>query len=144
MNVIKISVMLLQLALGILFVYAGVQKFIPKHEHHAAHASDEGRAVDIDKTKSFIGGLKQSGYFWPFLGIVEIVGGLLLISQYFGLLGAVMLAPVSINIFLFHLFLESHEIGEMIVTFVYLLANFLIIAYRYRDLKSTFLKLKLT
>ena len=77
------------------------------------------------------------------LGTVEILCGILLVSQYLALLGAVMLVPVTLNIFLFHLFLEPHEPGELAMTALYLLGNLLIIGYHYPKLKTTFLNFKL-
>ncbi len=77
------------------------------------------------------------------VGIAEILCGLMLVSQVFALLGAVMLVPVTLNIFLFHLFLEPHETGELLLTLLYLLANLFLIAWEFPKLKSVFLPVKL-
>jgi len=93
----------------------------------------------VVKIKALIGGMKQTGYFWSLLGIAEILCGLLLLSQALALLGAVMLVPVNLNVFLFHVYLEPHETGEMIMTGLYLLGNLVLLAYHWPALKSTFL-----
>jgi uncharacterized membrane protein YphA (DoxX/SURF4 family) len=96
----------------------------------------------VVKIKAYIGGLKKTGYFWPMLGVVEMLGGLLLLSQYFALLGAVISLPVVFNIFMFHLFLERHEPVELLMTTLYLAGNLIIIAWYYPRLKPLFLNFK--
>lgn len=54
----------------------------------------------------FIDALVGSGYFYQFLKGTELVCGLLLLSGYFVPLALVVLAPVLLNIVLFHLFLD--------------------------------------
>lgn len=138
MSKIRILILVTRIALGGLFVYAGIQKFVPKPPRPATEQGVE-LPDHVVKIKSMIGGLKGTGYFWPQLGIAEIVCGILLISQLYALLGAVMLVPLSLNIFLFHLFLEPHEVGELVMTGVYLLVNLALLAYDYPKLKMAFL-----
>ena len=131
----------MRLGLGGLFIYGGVQKFIPRPPRSP---TEEVAKVPshVQKIRSYIGGLKQTEYFWPMLGVVELIGGLLLVSQYLSLLGAVILLPVTFNIFLFHAFLTPHETGEIIMTIIYLSVNVLIISWYYPKLKPTFLNFK--
>lgn len=138
MSKIKILILVTRIALGGLFVYAGVQKFVPKPPRPTTEQGVE-LPDHVVKIKSMIGGLKGTGYFWPQLGVVEIVCGLLLISQLYALLGAVMLIPITLNIFFFHLFLEPHDVGELVMTAIYLLANLALLAYDYPKLKFAFL-----
>ena len=139
---LRVALIVMRLALGGLFVYGGVQKFIPKERPQS------GSTIELPdhviKIKSFIGGMKQTGYFWEFLGVAEILGGALLLSQVLSLLGAFILFPIVLNIFLFHAFLEPHDTGELFMTGLYLIANLVIIFYHFPDLKQTFLKFKLT
>ncbi len=53
----------------------------------------------------FLGGLVSSGYFLPVLAATEIIGGLLLLTGVAAPLALVVLAPVTLQIFLFHAFL---------------------------------------
>src|SRR4051794_22457533 len=57
------------------------------------------------KLVAFMTGIMATGYFFPFLKITEIICGLLLLSGAFVPLALVVLAPISINIFLVHAFL---------------------------------------
>jgi putative oxidoreductase len=54
---------------------------------------------------SFMGGLASSGYFFPFLKGTEVVAGLLLLTGFAAPLALIILAPITLNIFLFHFFL---------------------------------------
>ncbi len=132
---------ILRLGLGGLFIYGGIQKFIPKPPRPQTEVSAD-LPDHVVKIKAYIGGLKQTPYFWPMLGVVELASGILLVSQYLALLGAVLLMPVTVNIFLFHLFLKPHEMGDLIMTILYLLANITIIGWYYPSLKATFLNFK--
>ena len=58
------------------------------------------------KFLSFITGLASMKYFFPMLKTVELVCGVLLLSGKKVLLAIVMLAPIVINIFLFHYSLD--------------------------------------
>ncbi|MEO9965463.1 MAG: DoxX family membrane protein [Reichenbachiella sp.] len=138
MNKLKIAVFVINMLLGGLFIYAGVQKFAPKTPRSSTEQATE-LPDHVVKIKAMIGGLKGTEYFWPFLGIAEILCGLLLFTQRYALLGAVMLVPLSLNIFLFHLFLEPHEIGELVLTGFYLILNLGLLAYEYPKLKKAFL-----
>jgi putative oxidoreductase len=53
----------------------------------------------------FMGALGASGYFFPVLKLTEILGGVLLLSGFAVPLALVVLAPITIQIFLFHLVL---------------------------------------
>jgi uncharacterized membrane protein YphA (DoxX/SURF4 family) len=66
---------------------------------------------------AFAGALANTGYFFPFLKGTEVVMGLLLIAGKFVPLALAVLAPITINIFLFHLFLgiEGLPIGIVLV-----------------------------
>lgn len=138
MDAVKISIVIIRLALGLLFVYAGIQKFTPKPPRQSSEVIAE-LPDHVVKIKAFIGGMKQTDYFWPMLGVAEVLCGMLLLSQVFALLGAVMLVPITLNILLFHAFLETHEVGELALTVLYFLANILVIAYHFKELKPIFL-----
>ena len=49
---------------------------------------------------------KRTGYFWPVLKGCEVACGLCLLSGYFVPLALVVVAPVVVHIFLFHVFLS--------------------------------------
>lgn len=49
----------------------------------------------------------QTGYMWPLIKGTEVVAGLLLLSGFFVPLALLFLAPIVVNILLFHTFLED-------------------------------------
>ena len=67
----------------------------------------------------------QSGWMMPLVAIVEIVGGALLIASRFRALGAIILLPILIGMFLFHAVLDP---AGVIMTVILLAINGWIIA----------------
>ncbi len=63
----------------------------------------------------FMGGLIASVYFFPLLKITEIVCGALLLSGRFVPLALVVLAPIALNIFMVHAFLQPSGLPIAIV-----------------------------
>lgn len=59
----------------------------------------------------FMAALVKSGYLMPAVALVEIVTGLMLIFNRFQPLALVILFPVLLNAFWFHLFLDPAGIG---------------------------------
>lgn len=58
-----------------------------------------------EKLMTFMNGLMVTEYFFPLLKGTEVVCGLLLLTGFAPALALVVLAPISINILLVHLFL---------------------------------------
>ena len=86
----------LRLLLGLMFVVFGLNfflHFIPQPPPSEAAAA-------------FLGALFQTGYFFPFVKITEIVVGILLLANLFVPLALVVLAPITLNILAVHLFLD--------------------------------------
>lgn len=137
MKVIKIVIIILNLYVGGFMIYGSLGKFKPTPKPtEIIEKVQKGEEVapneDVLKIKNYIFGMKQSGFFWPFLGIMEFLAGFLLVSQVFSRIGAIIALPLTLNIFLFHLFLEGHEIGELLQTLVLLGANVFLIASTYK------------
>ncbi|MEO0527151.1 MAG: DoxX family membrane protein [Bacteroidota bacterium] len=132
MKTIHILLIILRLFLGGFMVYGGIQKFqkpIPSPLEVVAKAEkfkEPGKQNTLQKIL-YINGAKQTGYFWQVLGICEILFGLLLLVQYTGFIGAVFLLPITLHIFLFHLFLESDEVSELLETVGFLVVNILLV-----------------
>ncbi|WP_283636372.1 DoxX family membrane protein [Aquaticitalea lipolytica] len=118
---ISILFIVLRLLLGGFMIYGGIQKFekpIPS-SIEVLEKAEKFSAPDKEATLQkvlYISGAKQTGYFWQVLGICELIFGFLLIIQGTGFIGALFLLPITLHIFLFHLFLEADEIGELIQT----------------------------
>jgi uncharacterized membrane protein YphA (DoxX/SURF4 family) len=91
------------LALGLLVF--GLNKFvgfIPQPEL-SAEASD------------FMNSLLDTGYVLYFLGILEILIGLLLLLKRWVPFALLVLVPISVNILLFHIFLDIPQIIQAVI-----------------------------
>ena len=77
----------------------------------------------------YISGSKQTGYFWELLGVCELLFGLLLVIQGTGFVGALLLLPITLNIFLFHLFLEPEKVGELVQWVLFLIINIVLVLH---------------
>lgn len=139
MKAINILWIVLRLGVGGMMLWGGYQKFakpIPAPTQMIEQIEKEGSAQLLEqpdklKIRNYIFGMKQTNYFWQLLGICEIVFGLMLLSQVMSFAGAVMLMPITLHIFLFHIFLEPHDVGELIQTGLLWLANVALIAKEY-------------
>ena len=120
-NSVNILFIVLRLILGGMMVYGGIQKFqkpIPT-PIEVVEKAEQFKAPEKESTLQkilYISGAKQTGYFWQVLGICELIFGILVLLQGTGFIGAVFLLPITLHIFLFHLFLEADEIGELLQT----------------------------
>lgn len=129
---IQILLILCRLFLGGFILYGGVQKFqkpIPEPIEviEKAQKFTANEKVDILQKILYISGVKQTGYFWQVLGICELLFGLLLIIQGTGFIGALFLLPITLHIFLFHLFLEPDDIKELIQTGLLFVINIVLV-----------------
>lgn len=121
MKAIPVILIFLRLFLGGFMVYGGIQKFqkpspSPTALVQKATKLAEAGAEDTLRIVLYINGAKQTGYFWEVLGICEILFGVLLLIQYTGFIGALFLLPISLHIFLFHVFLEPGDYQELALT----------------------------
>ena len=100
----KTAVLIARILLGLIFVVFGLNGFL---QFLPQPAMPEGAA-------SFFGALAASGYMLPLLFATQVGGGALLLVGMVPL-GLVILAPVIVNIFLFHVFLAPEGMPLAIV-----------------------------
>ena len=112
---------ILRLILGGMMLYGGIQKFSKPLPEPVQVVETAQKFTSPEKESTlqkvlYISGAKQTGYFWQVLGICELLFGLLLVLQGTSLVGALFLLPITLHIFLFHLFLEPDEPAELFQT----------------------------
>ena len=107
--------------LGLIYVFFGLNFFL--HFLPMPPPPAEPGAAE-----NFMGGLFQAGYFFPMVKGLEVLLGGFLLLNFFTPLSLIILAPISLNIFLFHAFLAPANIGLSIVILV--LHIFLFWAYK--------------
>ncbi|MEQ1664168.1 MAG: DoxX family membrane protein [Bdellovibrionales bacterium] len=97
--------MIARILLGLIFVVFGLNgffNFLPMPPMPEAAGA-------------FLGGLGGSGYFFPMLKGTEVLCGLALLSGGFVPLALIVLAPIILNIFMFHAFLAPSGLALPIV-----------------------------
>lgn len=90
-----------------------------------------GSAQPEGKAAAFLGGLFQSGYFFPMVKIIEVLAGVLLLLGFFTPLLLVILMPITINILLFHTALAPG--GFPTALSLFMIITHLFLAWSYRD-----------
>jgi len=86
----------IRILVGLLLVIAGVSKIFPispPPPHNEA-------------ATAFMTALVATGYMMPIIALVEILAGACFVSGRFVALAAVVLAPITLNIVLFHALLD--------------------------------------
>lgn len=104
-----------RILLGAIFTLFSLMYFfnmMPAKEMHGA-------------TATFMTGLFSSGYMMTLVKAIELICGIALITGQFVPLTTVVIFPITLNIFLFHAFLEPASVAMSIV----LLALNLFLAY---------------
>jgi putative oxidoreductase len=91
-----------------------------------------------EKAGALLGALFQTGYFFPFVKITEVLVGIALLTNLFVPLALIIIAPISINIFLIHLLLDP---GGALIGVVIVLLN-LILGIAYLDHFKAILKMR--
>lgn len=117
-------ILVLRILLGAILIVFGINKFFDFLPPLEFANEDAG---------TFFNTLANS-YVIKTVGLVEVLVGLLLVFGKFIPFALVVLAPISVNIILFHVTLDLPNIGP--AAFVFLVNTFLIYKYwdRYRPL----------
>lgn len=71
-----------------------------------------------EDASAFMSSLQATGYVLPVLGIVEIIIGLFLLFNKWVAFALLALVPISVNILLYHLFLNIPGIGVAVLVAV--------------------------
>ena len=93
----RIAAIIVRVLMGLLFLFASVTflfKLMPTPELTGT-------------TKVFMDGMIATGYMMQLIKVTELVCGLAFVTGFFVPLAAVVIAPVVVNIFLFHLFVDT-------------------------------------
>jgi len=86
---------------------------------------------------AFLGGLASTGYFFPLLKGTEVLASIALLSNRYVPLALTVLAPITINILLFHLVLAPAPGLPLVI-----IASQLYLAWTYRESFAGMLRAK--
>ena len=124
----KIATIIVRVLLGLLYAFSAIVVLFKLGE----------QPEPTGAVKTFMEGAIATKYLIPFIKITELVCGLLLISGRFVPLATVMIFPVTLNIFFFHIFVAPGAIGVVV------LAMNLFLAYACRKNYEGLLTAKIT
>lgn len=116
----KIAVIVIRVLLAAMYLFASVSFFfniMPK----------EVPAMSAAQT-TFMSGVMASVYLMPLIKATELIGGLLLLVNRTAPLAALIIFPVTLNIFLYHAFLGPKDLPMVGAMLIFNL--FLFYAYR--------------
>ncbi len=107
-NIMSKLQLILRIVLGIVLIIFGVNKFL----HFMPMPPMEGDAA------TFMQGLGVSGYMFPLLGVLEILVGVLLILNKAVPFALILLAPLAVNMVLFHAAMAPSGIAPAALVFI--------------------------
>jgi len=96
---------IIRIALGLALVVFGANKFL----HFIPMEPPTGAAGE------FMNSLGATGYIFPVVGALEVIIGALLLLKKWVAFALILLAPIAINILLFHLFLDIPGVAIALV-----------------------------
>ncbi|VAW26727.1 hypothetical protein MNBD_BACTEROID04-421 [hydrothermal vent metagenome] len=117
--------MVLRVLLGLILVVFGANKFfgfIPNMEMPAAAGN-------------LMSAMMESGYMFKLVGVTEIIVGLLLLIKKWVPFALIVLAPISLNMIFFHIFLAPAGIAPAAIVAI---INILLIYDNWSKLKILF------
>ncbi|MFC3559364.1 DoxX family membrane protein [Pedobacter jamesrossensis] len=115
----KIAVIIIRVLLGAMYLFASVSYFMKY--------MPAGQQMSADQT-TFMAGVMASVYLMPLIKITELVSGILLLIGRTAPLAALIIFPITLNIFLYHAFLGPKELPMVALMLIFNL--FLFFAYR--------------
>jgi len=114
--------------LGGAFVFASLIK-IKGHRF----TTDSGELEPIYSAWHFFETMYQSGLYWQFIGVCQLLAGLLIMTQRYSKLGAVINLPIILNIFIITL---SYDFNYTpVITGLMLVANVVLLIWDWNELK---------
>ncbi|WP_271767034.1 hypothetical protein [Aquimarina algiphila] len=127
----QIFIIYTRLLIGGAFVFASIVKI--KGNRFTA---ESGELNPINSAWHFFETMYQSGLYWKFIGIAQLIAGFLLMTQKYSKLGALFNFPIILNIFI--ITLSYYFAYTPVITGLMLLANLLLIIWEWDEIKILF------
>lgn len=129
--VAQIFIIYTRYLIGGAFVFASLIK-IKGHRF----TTESGALSPINSAWHFFETMYQSGLYWQFIGVAQLIAGLLLMTQRFSKLGALINFPIILNVFV--ITLSYYFAYTPVITGLMLLANLLLIIWEWDEIKVLF------
>lgn len=98
--------------------------------------SESGKLNPINSAWHFFETLYQSGLYWKFIGIAQLIAGFFLMTQKFSKFGALINLPIILNIFI--ITLSYYFAYTPVITGLMLSANLLLVIWEWNEIKILF------
>ena len=121
-------VIILRSALGLMMLVFGLNSFFNFMEP-PSQPPDAGM--------QFLGALADTGYMWYAIGAVKVLSGALLLFKRWVPFALVLLAPISVNIVLYHAFLDP-AFSHSVMAYGVATANLILGAMHWEAYRSLF------
>jgi len=125
---LQIFVIYTRYLIGGTFVFASLIKLKGNR-----FTSDNGIDAPINSAWHFFETMYQSGIYWKFIGLGQLIAGLLLMTQRYSKLGALVYLPIITSVFV--ITISYHFTGTPVIAGLILLANLILIAWDWNELK---------
>lgn len=117
--------------IGGAFVFASIVKI-----QGLRFTAESGASNPIDTGWHFFETMYQSGLYWKFIGIGQLLAGFLLMTQRYSKLGALLNLPIIANVFV--ITISYYFAFTPVITGLILFANLLLIWWEWDELKIIF------
>ena len=124
----QILTILVRYLLGMAFVWSSILKI-----RGIRFEPQSGENTPINSISHLLEAMYRSGFYWYFIGWGQFIAGLLIMSQIFSTLGAVVYFPIMLSIFILTTAFQSP--GILTVTSLMLLANIYLLLWDWNRLQ---------
>jgi hypothetical protein len=124
----QIFIIYLRYLIGFSFVFASIVKI-----QGLRFTAESGAENPINSAFHFFETLYQSGIYWKFLGIGQLLAGFLLMTQRYAKLGALLFLPIITNVFFITISYDFNY--TYVITSLMLFANLFLILWDWNTFK---------
>jgi hypothetical protein len=126
---VQIFVIYTRYLIGGAFLFSSIIKIKGKR-----FTTDPQEDAPFGTAMHFFETLYQTGLYWQFIGWAQLIAGLLLMTQRFAKLGAIVNFPILLNVFVITISMDFS--GTPVITGLMLLANLFLIFWHWGELRS--------
>lgn len=124
----QIFVIYLRYLIGFAFIFASLVKI-----QGLRFTAESGAENPINSAWHFFETLYESGIYWRFLGLAQFITGVLLVTQRYAKLGAILFLPIIANVFVITVSYDFR--GTPIITGLMLLSTLFLLYWDWDSLK---------
>ena len=128
---INIFVIYLRYLIGGAFAFSAIPKI-----SGLRFTTSNSEAAPINSWMHFFETLYRSGIYWEFLGWGQLIAALILMSQKYATLGALLFLPIILNVFV--ITVSYQMTGTIVITSLMLVANIFLVLWDFHKISFLF------